>query len=256
MLDTSHGVGVFPCFSLPEKGISLRYEENAQVELLSPGGVNVLLDVVEPAFLAYPPRFWDVLLSTSTRPEHYDAVFAADFPGRAILFQAVEWLHCDVRISSVLSAGGHYHLRLPQTNTIYVVEMGGLRVAHCGALAQTELSPEQESLLYDIDILVCAFESVSGNLNIQNRDGFRLVEQIHPRLVIPTHAVSRRGMAEALRLWDGYVCRRPLSILPSMLPEETRLLIMGADAEMYRNQFSLPDWPFSTKSTDEPCQPV
>lgn len=72
----------------------------------------------------------------------------------------VAWQKDDVRIFSV--PGMHnpvpVNLEMP-TNTIFVVETAGLRIAHFGDLGQTEFTAEQLAALGRIDVAFMQFEN-------------------------------------------------------------------------------------------------
>ncbi|MBI4396994.1 MAG: MBL fold metallo-hydrolase [Elusimicrobia bacterium] len=66
----------------------------------------------------------------------------------------------------------------------YVWEMGGLRLAHLGDIGQNVLTPEQREGLQNIDIL---FIPVGGKTTVDAPAAARLIDEIHPRVVVPMH---------------------------------------------------------------------
>ncbi len=64
--------------------IKLYYEENAQVELISPAGSRVLIDVNNPDALSSPPTANDVLLTTHNHGDHRRLDFVKSFPGKQL----------------------------------------------------------------------------------------------------------------------------------------------------------------------------
>lgn len=68
-------------------------------------------------------------------------------------------------------------------NTIYVIEMDGLRIAHLGDVGH-ELSEETVEALGDIDILLVP---VGGEYTVGPNEAAGIVRSIEPTLVIPMH---------------------------------------------------------------------
>lgn len=68
-------------------------------------------------------------------------------------------------------------------NTIYVIEMDGLRLAHLGDLGHA-LSDEMIAQLGDIDILMIP---VGGKFTIDSTQAVSLVQAIEPSITIPMH---------------------------------------------------------------------
>ena len=64
--------------------LKLYYEENAQVELISPEGSRVLIDVHDPSLLSSPPTSKDVLLTTHNHGDHRRLDFVSSFPGKQL----------------------------------------------------------------------------------------------------------------------------------------------------------------------------
>ena len=60
--------------------LKLYYEENAQIELISPEGLRVLIDVHDPSALSSPPTAKDVLLTTHNHGDHRRLDFVSSFP--------------------------------------------------------------------------------------------------------------------------------------------------------------------------------
>jgi L-ascorbate metabolism protein UlaG (beta-lactamase superfamily) len=69
-------------------------------------------------------------------------------------------------------------------NTIFVIETGGMRIAHLGDFGESELTADQLADLGAIDVLLIP---VGGVFTIDAAGATAIVEQIGPRLVIPMH---------------------------------------------------------------------
>lgn len=69
-------------------------------------------------------------------------------------------------------------------NTIFVFELGGLRVAHLGDFGQDELRDRQREAIGPIDLL---FVPVGGGPTIDAEQAAKIVGQLGPRIVVPMH---------------------------------------------------------------------
>ncbi len=70
------------------------------------------------------------------------------------------------------------------TNTIYVIEMEGIKFCHLGDLGQEKLSAEQVEEINGVDILMVP---VGGAATVDGETAVEIINQIEPRLVIPMH---------------------------------------------------------------------
>jgi L-ascorbate metabolism protein UlaG (beta-lactamase superfamily) len=69
-------------------------------------------------------------------------------------------------------------------NTIFVFELGGLRVAHMGDFGQSALREEQAAALGGLDLLIVP---VGGGPTIGAQGARAVVERLAPRWVVPMH---------------------------------------------------------------------
>jgi L-ascorbate metabolism protein UlaG (beta-lactamase superfamily) len=74
-------------------------------------------------------------------------------------------------------------------NTIFVFELGGLRVAHFGDFGQSALRDEQAAAIGDVDLL---FLPVGGGPTIDGEQAAEIVRRIGPRWVVPMHYGNER----------------------------------------------------------------
>lgn len=68
-------------------------------------------------------------------------------------------------------------------NTIYTIEVDGIKICHLGDLGQI-LSDEQIDKIGSVDILLIP---VGGVYTINTEDAIEVINQIEPRIVIPMH---------------------------------------------------------------------
>lgn len=69
-------------------------------------------------------------------------------------------------------------------NTIYTIEVEGMRFCHLGDLGQKELTDEQIDKIGTIDVLMIP---VGGEFTISSAEAVKITSQIEPRIVIPMH---------------------------------------------------------------------
>ncbi len=224
-----------PASAPSSTGVSIRYEGNAQVELSANGGARVLIDVFDPAALSAPPTADDILLTTHTHDDHMSLDFQTGFPGRQLFVTEGEIEASGVIIRGVASAHTENDPLAPRNGTdyIFIVDMGGLRIAHFGDIGQTALTVGQLKALGDVDIAVTQFENSFSHMDAINKKGFRLMEQVKPRLILQTHT-SPAAVEYAGTLWPLLYSERPqVTVTAERLPAETSLLLLGDDAAFY-----------------------
>ena len=196
----------------------------------SAAGVRVVMDphrVVEGLVA-------DVITITHGHPDHMDNLFQEDMQEQGVpIFtnhsKNVAWQKDDVRIFSV--PGMHnpvpVNLEMP-TNTIFVVETAGLRIAHFGDLGQTEFTAEQLAALGRIDVAFMQFENSYSELSAAEGRAFRLMDKIGPKLIVPTHAGGtswdKLNAAYGSSLQAGPVLR----VEAGKLPDKTKVVVLDA----------------------------
>jgi L-ascorbate metabolism protein UlaG (beta-lactamase superfamily) len=212
-----------------EPSIAIYFEEYAQVELIGPDGTRVLIDVYDPTLLSSPATPDDILLTTHNHDDHVNEEFRAGFEGKELYIREGEITRTGVTIRGIASAHNSRDDLLPEggSNYIYLIEMGGLRIAHLGDIGQDALTQEQLDDLGRVDIVITQFVNDASDMTIFNRKAFHLIEQINPRLIIPTH-ISVSAAEEAWDQWAVAFDEDSLfTISRSALPVETTILFLG-----------------------------
>ncbi len=222
--------------------IKLYYEENAQVELISPAGSRVLIDVHDPGALSSPPTSKDILLTTHNHGDHRRLDFVKSFPGQQLDVKTGEIKLKDVTIRGIASAhneGGEFKEE-GGSNYIFVVEMAELRVAHFGDIGQKALTPDQLKILGQVDIAITQLANMYSGMTAQNRKGFHLMDQLKPRLIIPTHMFDPSCATIAADKWAAFNSyKKHLKFSIENMPAETTIIFMGNNA----NFIKLPYYP-------------
>jgi L-ascorbate metabolism protein UlaG (beta-lactamase superfamily) len=221
--------------------LKLYYEENAQVELISPEGSRVLIDVHDPGALSSPPTAKDVLLTTHNHGDHRRLDFVSSFPGQQLDVKIGEIKLKDATIRGIASAHNEgYEFRDEGgSNYIFIVDMAGLRIAHFGDIGQEALTPEQLKILGKVDIAITQLSNMWSGMSAENKKGFNLMDQLQPKLIIPTHIHDPACAKIASDKWNGYESyKKYLSLSTDKLPEATTIIFMGRNANFIKLPYS------------------
>jgi L-ascorbate metabolism protein UlaG (beta-lactamase superfamily) len=217
--------------------VKLYYEENAQVELIGPQGMRVLIDVHDPSGLSHPPISTDILLTTHNHADHRRLNFVKAFPGQQLDVRTGKIRLATVGIQGIASShneGGEFR-DVGGSNYIFIVDMAGLRTAHFGDIGQDALTEEQLKALGKVDIAITQLANHFSKMNATNKKGFNLMDQVQPRLIIPTHILQPACAEMATEKWAALeTYKRVLTIGKADLPAETTIVFMGRNADLVK----------------------
>ena len=205
-------------------------DAKSQFEAISPEGVRVLMDIAKPERLSSPAMASDILVTTHSHGDHYLSSFVDSFPGKKLTFETGTLESNGVKITGIASAHtatlGEFLPWGRRSNYIYLIEMGGLRIAHFGDIGQEKLTAKQLNILGEIDIAITQFSNPYSDVNIDNLKGFHLMDQVKPKLIIPTH-IDEPTARYAAKKWEGFYIVGPLKIGKADLkPEKPKVLFM------------------------------
>jgi L-ascorbate metabolism protein UlaG (beta-lactamase superfamily) len=225
--------------------VILRYGEYAQFEIFNQSGQRILVDVYDPERLTSPVSATDILLTTHTHWDHLNEDFQTAFPGPQLFVQTGMLEASGAIIQGIASAHNQGDALKAEggTNYIYVIEIGGLRIVHFGDIGQETLSQEQLSIIGQVDIAITQLNNPYSDMNAENAKGIHLMEQVAPRLIIPTH-VNLDTTKVAVAQWPGFftestslqICDSDLSL------GGTQVLLMGEAAETMIKYVDLLEW--------------
>lgn len=220
----------------PRSGVKLDWEGTAQVELTSDGAPRVLIDVQRPGDLAWPPTADDILLTTHEHPDHFSYELVTSFPGTQLFAEEGRIERPGVLIRGVAAAHTEGDPLLPKggTDYIYVIDIGGLRIAHLGDIGQPALTPEQAKALGRADVAITQLDNAQfSDVDVKNRKAFKLMQQLKPRLIVQTHS-SLAAVKYAATLWPVLFSKRTeITLTPDRLPKKTSLLLLGEEGAYY-----------------------
>jgi hypothetical protein len=232
--------------ALENPAVIIYHEGTAQFEIISPKGVRVLTDVYNGELITAPVTINDILLTTHTHPDHIDELFYPKFTGKQLFAVIGGITRDDVKISSI--AASHNLVADPidpqnATNFIFLIEIGDLRIAHFGDIGQAELLPDQLAALGKIDVAIMQFNNSYSSMNLTNKKGFNLMQQVKPRLIIPTH-IDLETARYAVTVWKSYYAEKGLKVSRAVLTDATILVFAGENDRGYSKALNLPNAPF------------
>ncbi len=228
--------------------ITIYYGDNAQFELIDADGHRVLIDVYNPDLLSSPATEADILLTTHAHRDHVNTSFLGDFPGQQLYIGIGEITQPGITVFGMASTHTAFSNDQFQdaegSNYIYLIEIGGLRIAHFGDIGQEELTAEQLETLGEVDIALTQFVNSYSQMDKNNQKGFNLMDQLKPKLIIPTHGNGNMdAMGYANEIWEAYSNpSNHLVIRSADLGKETKFIIVGAAANSMQAIYDLPGW--------------
>lgn len=154
------------------------------------GEITVVIDPFDKKIGLNPPRGKaDIVLSTHNHNDHdnvgsFEESFVINTPG--------EYEIKGVAIRGVSSFHDNENGKKNGLNTIYNMEIEGIKVCHLGDLGQKELLPDQVDAIGDVDILMIPIGgeySLDGEkMTVLDADSIKkIINQIEPRIVVPMH---------------------------------------------------------------------
>ncbi|MCH8062210.1 MAG: MBL fold metallo-hydrolase [Chloroflexi bacterium] len=203
----------------------------------SPAGVRVLIDPFGNSdqsrwFLdAFPPLEADVVLVTH---DHFDHNADHVVPGKPTLIRGPgRFQPKDVEITGVLDLhSGRSGLR-GMTNTIFVVELEGIRYAHIGD-NRHDAPDAVRRAIGRVDVLMLTVDDSNHLLTSEQVDS--LTALLDPRVVVPMHYYIEglTTVESTLKAPDGWLSSQPrvrrlqnptLSLRTDDIPEEREVWV-------------------------------
>ena len=160
---------------------------HACFKLLSDSGVSVITDPFdENVGYDLPGEKADIV---TVSHQHYDHNFIEAVKGTPeIISEAGDFHVNNIRIKGVRSFHDDEGGRKRGFNIIYIIEMDGIRVCHCGDLGHS-LTREQVDEIGRVDVLLIP---VGGTYTVDADAAAEIVGKISPSVVIPMHFKTDR----------------------------------------------------------------
>ncbi len=213
-----------------EKTTALRWLGQSCFVITSKSGLRILTDPFSPQ-VGYPPIKQAADIVTVSH-EHFDHNATNQVQGTfPVLRGAGEKQVKGITITGVkASHGSSPDGKALGPDTIFVIEVDGLRICHLGDLG-TLLSPAQIKQIGRVDVLLIP---VGGYYTIDGKKAWQVIAQLKPRIVVPMHYKTRVVKIKELSGLGPFLQGRPnvvrgeaaLSLSPQTLPERTTVYIL------------------------------
>lgn len=183
---------------------------------LQSGDLTVAIDPYNSDVGLKPPRFnADILLITH---DHHDHNNQATIMGQPFVITGPG--EYEIKGCTVYGIPSHHDAKQGGErgiNTIYRLELSGIRFVHLGDLGQNELTDQQIEVLDGVDVLLIP---VGGKYTINASQAVAIIEQLDPRIIIPMH-YKIPGLKIDLETADNFI--KTLG-LPSQKDSKLRLV--------------------------------
>lgn len=168
--------------------VKVKWYGQAFFTLTSESNVVVAIDPFDGSFLNYPiPQDVkaDILLVTH---EHKDHNNVAIIKGDPLILRSERGVGKQekngVRLRGINAWHDEKDGKDRGHDTMFTIEMDGVRFCHVGDLGQSKLTDEQLARIGAVDVL---FLPAGGHFTTEPKDLRPLIDQIKPRVVIPMH---------------------------------------------------------------------
>lgn len=183
-------------------------------------GENVVLD----PYSMPPKKLVDfnpvAIVNTHEHYDHNDKIFTESYDCEIIKYEKGEIKTNDFNIYTVYGLHKGDDPEKTIVNYIAVVEVDGLRIAHMGDIGQTYLTEEQLDEIGEIDIAFMQFENSYSAMSLDNEKGFKLIEQLNPKIIIPTHYSKKARLVLEEKYGPITEVENILEITAEDLPQE------------------------------------
>lgn len=151
----------------------------------------------------------DVVTVSHTHPDHSDPKFLVPYlkkqieGSRVSRYKEETFTVNDIKVTGIPASHGSEFYPDNPTNMVYLFEVDGLRIAHFGDMAQTELTEDQLKALGQIDVAITAF-SDAGSYGFSKDKTVRALEQLKPAIAMPGHYEPKTAdyILEKLKIED------------------------------------------------------
>lgn len=147
------------------------------------GETVIFTDPFDKSIGLTPPRGLAHIITVSHR--HFDHANVESLSGEPLVIDGPgEYETKGVSVKGVFSFHDNKEGKERGENTIFIIEVEGIKICHLGDLGQKKLTDEQLEQIDEADILMIP---VGGEATIDGEEAAEIINQIEPRIVIPMH---------------------------------------------------------------------
>ncbi len=220
---------------IAQKQLKIEWFGQACFRLISPGGLNIVMDPMKMG--GYQPEDLKADVVTISH-EHFDHNNLSIISGKPEIlrglsdggkdYSKINKEIKDVSISTIQSYHDGQQGEKRGKNAIFIFEINGKKIAHCGDLGHMVAEKE----LMDIDILIIP---VGGYYTLEPEDVTKMAERIKPGYLIPMHfkteALTSLPISTEEKFLKGKdnvkkVNSYSVEIDLEKLPEKTEILVL------------------------------
>jgi hypothetical protein len=212
---------------------SSSYKYNSYI-ITSVNGESVVVDPTAMPAVSVVDINPAAIISTHAHPDHVDGVFTGTYDVPKLLYEKGEIQTEDFNIYSIPSSHSGDTITEDGKNVIVVFEVDGLRIAHMGDIGQTTLTKDQLDALGSIDIAFMQFENSYSGMSLDNEKGFKVIEELNPKIVIPTHYTEKSIPIMEEKYGTITNIENLLQISNEDIPETTLNVYMISNTHKYR----------------------
>ncbi|MGQ0569362.1 MAG: MBL fold metallo-hydrolase [Armatimonadota bacterium] len=235
------GLLTAPMARAQERPITIRFFGHAFFLVTTTDGLRIAIDPYSNIGYTMPTVEADVVLVSHEHGDHNNVGLIRGTPRviRGLAAGAADWNRVYERTGGTLifvvpAFHDNAQGAARGLDALFIIESGGIRIAHLGDLGQPELSEGQLRALGAIDILMIPVGNGPFTLTIPQANG--LVAQVRPKVIIPMHyktparPAAWPGIDERAFLEGKPNVRRlgshTLSISKDQLPSTTQIVVM------------------------------
>lgn len=212
---------------------SVTYKYNSYI-ITSAGGETVIVDPTEMPDKDLIDLSPAAIVNTHAHGDHNDLAYSDSYDCQKLPYIAGDISTEDFHIYTVASSHSGDTIKDPADNYIIVFEVDGLRIAHMGDIGQETLTDEQLEAIGPIDIAFMQFDNSYSSMSLKNMKGFNLIEQLNPKIIIPTHYAKADLPLFDEKYGGSTEAENVLAISAEDLPEDTMHVYLITNTHYYR----------------------
>ncbi|MCX5726627.1 MAG: MBL fold metallo-hydrolase [Candidatus Saganbacteria bacterium] len=148
--------------------------------------IKIITEPYDPSsfWLSYKPITYEAdIVTISNKSNSENLVKTLQGSPEIFVARIGKWKSAGITIEGILSYRDKNLGKNRGTNTIYIFDIGGIRICHLGTLGHTMTKWAMDKI-GKIDVLLIP---VGGVYTIGSQDATKVVEQIKPQIAVPMH---------------------------------------------------------------------